>query len=94
LLHEAHHRMANALCILASILRREFALLASPELQESLLRFEARIVAFGNLHRSLVVAASSGTVSTIAGAARRHDRPTRPDQAVRNCRQNRSVGHR
>jgi two-component sensor histidine kinase len=55
LLREMHHRLANSLTVLTSMLRREFALSASPELRDSLPRCEARIVAFSNWHRSLVV---------------------------------------
>jgi len=63
LLREMHHRFANTLTILTSVLRREFARSASPELQDSLARCEARIIAFSNLHRSLVVGAASDSVS-------------------------------
>jgi two-component sensor histidine kinase len=63
LLREMHHRFANTLTILTSVLRCEFALSASPQLQKSLARCEARIIAFGNLHRSLVVGAASDLIS-------------------------------
>jgi two-component sensor histidine kinase len=63
LLREMHHRVANTLTVLTSVLRCEFALSASPHLQKSLARCEARIVAFGNLHRSLVVGAASDWIS-------------------------------
>jgi two-component sensor histidine kinase len=63
LLREMHHRVANTLTVLTSVLRCEFALSASPQLQKSLARCEARIVAFGNLHRSLVVGAASDWIS-------------------------------
>jgi two-component sensor histidine kinase len=63
LLREMHHRVANTLTVLTGVLRREFALSTSPEILESLARYEARIVAFGNLHRSLVVGASSNWMS-------------------------------
>ena len=55
LVREMHHRVANTLTILTSVLRCEFALSASPQLQKSLARCEARIVAFGNLHRSELI---------------------------------------
>jgi two-component sensor histidine kinase len=63
LLREMHHRVANTLTVLTSVLRCEFALSASPQLQKSLARCEARIVAFGNLYRSLVVGAASDWIS-------------------------------
>jgi two-component sensor histidine kinase len=63
LLREMHHRLANTLTVLTSALRCEFARSAVPELQDSLARYEARIVAFGNLHRSLLVGAADGLVS-------------------------------
>jgi two-component sensor histidine kinase len=63
LLREMHHRVANILTVLTSVLRCEFALSASPQLQKSLARYEARIVAFGNLHRSLAVGAASDWIS-------------------------------
>jgi two-component sensor histidine kinase len=63
LLREMHHRHANTLMVLSSLLRREFGLTTSPDLQASLERYEARIVAFGNLHRSLIVGAQYDWVS-------------------------------
>jgi two-component sensor histidine kinase len=63
LLREMHHRFANTLTVLTSVLRRELALSASPELRDSLARCEARIVAFGNLHRCLVVGAANDWIS-------------------------------
>jgi two-component sensor histidine kinase len=63
LLREMHHRLANTFTVLTSLLRREFTLSASPELLDSLARYEARLVAFGNLHRSLVVGAASDWIS-------------------------------
>ncbi len=63
LLREMHHRLANTLTVLTSALRHEFAQLALPEIQDSLARYEARIIAFGNLHRSLAVGAVDGLVS-------------------------------
>jgi two-component sensor histidine kinase len=63
LLREMHHRVANTLTVLTSVLRCEFGPSASPQLQKSLARCEARIVAFGNLYRSLVVGAASDWIS-------------------------------
>jgi two-component sensor histidine kinase len=63
LLREMHHRVANTLMVLTSLLRREFAESASSEFLDSLARYEARIVALGNLHRSLVVGAASDWIS-------------------------------
>jgi two-component sensor histidine kinase len=63
LLREMHHRHANTLMVLSSLLRREFGLTSSPDVRASLERFEARIVAFGNLHRSLIVGAEYDWVS-------------------------------
>ena len=56
LLREMHHRFANTLTMLVSMLRVESAL--TPAFRDSLSRCEARIVAFGDLHRSLVVGAA------------------------------------
>ncbi len=55
LLREMHHRFANSFTVLNGMLRREFASSAQPELQETLGRCEARIVALGNLHRFLMI---------------------------------------
>jgi len=63
LVREMHHRFANTLTMLMSVLRHECALSASPELRDLLARCEARIVAFGNLHRSLVVGAANDRIS-------------------------------
>jgi two-component sensor histidine kinase len=63
LLREMHHRVANTLTVLTSVLRREFSLYPSAELQKSLDRCEAMIVAFGNLHRSLVVGSARHRIS-------------------------------
>jgi two-component sensor histidine kinase len=63
LLREMHHRFGNTLTVLASVLRSEFAQSASPQLQKSIARCEARIVALGNLHRSLMVGAASDWIS-------------------------------
>jgi len=63
LLREMHHRFANTFTALSSTLRREFALSTSPDLQDSLARCEQRIVAFGNLHRRLLVGAGTDWMS-------------------------------
>lgn len=63
LLREMHHRHANTLMMLSSLLRREFVLTTSPDLRDLLDRYEARIVAFGNFHRSLIVGAEDDWVS-------------------------------
>jgi hypothetical protein len=63
LVREMHHRLANTLSVLTSVLRRELSVSASPELMDTLARYEARIVAFVNLHRSLVPGAASDWIS-------------------------------
>ncbi len=63
LLREMHHRLANTFAILTSALRREFSSPTSLDFQDLLTRYEARIVAFGDLHRSLLVGAADGLVS-------------------------------
>jgi two-component sensor histidine kinase len=62
LLREMHHRLANSFAVLAGLLRREFAS-ASPDLERSIGRCEARIVAFGNLHRLLIVGTEGDWIS-------------------------------
>jgi two-component sensor histidine kinase len=57
LLREMHHRFANTLMVLMSMLHDEFGL--TPALRDSLNRCEARLVAFGKLHRSLVIGAAN-----------------------------------
>ena len=61
LLREMHHRFANTLTVLMSMFRDEFAL--TPALRDSLERCEARLIAFGNLHRSLVIGGTNGRIS-------------------------------
>jgi len=58
LLRETHHRMANTLTLLAAQLWNEFGSSKVPEVRPSLIRFEARIAAFGRLHRLLAIGAS------------------------------------
>jgi two-component sensor histidine kinase len=62
LLREMHHRFANTLTVLISALRFNFELSASSGPMGALARLEARIVAFGNLHRSLLVGTKSDWV--------------------------------
>jgi two-component sensor histidine kinase len=63
LLREMHHRMASTLTLLVGILRKEFGSCTTPGVRESLARFEAKIVAFGKLHRLLIVGACSGPIA-------------------------------
>ena len=58
LLREMHHRMANMLTLLTAHLWREFRSSKTTQVRGSLLRFEARIAAFGALHRLLAVGAT------------------------------------
>lgn len=62
-LRELHHRLANTFAVLTSVLRRDFASPISPQLQRSLDQFESRIVAFGNLHRALMIGTISESIS-------------------------------
>jgi two-component sensor histidine kinase len=61
LLREMNHRFANTLTVLISMLQHEFA--ATPAVQDSLNRCQARMAAFGNLHRSLVIGAANELIS-------------------------------
>lgn len=63
LLRETNHRFANTLAVLAVVLRREFAGSISAETRRSFEHCEARIAAFGTLHRSLVVGGLRGKIS-------------------------------
>jgi two-component sensor histidine kinase len=63
LLREMHHRIANTLTVLTSVLWHEFTQSESPDLRTFLARCEARIVAFGKLHRALVVGAAHDWIS-------------------------------
>jgi two-component sensor histidine kinase len=63
LLREMHHRLANTLTVLTGVLWHECAQSESPELRASLARCEARIVAFGKLHRAVVVGAGRDWIS-------------------------------
>jgi two-component sensor histidine kinase len=61
LLREMHHRFANTLMVLMSMLHDEFGL--TPALRDSLNRCEARVLAFAKLHRSLVIGAANRHIS-------------------------------
>jgi class 3 adenylate cyclase len=63
LLKEMNHRFANTLTLLISQFRGDSASLASSQSREIVARHEARIVAFGDLHRSLLVDAANTTIS-------------------------------
>ena len=58
LLREMHHRFANTLTTLGGILRCHLARPAA-DFHSSLERFETQVLAFGNLHRCLIVGASN-----------------------------------
>ena len=64
LVREIHHRFANSLMLLASALRQEFATCLSPEIREALDRYESKLVAFGNLHQSLLVSEANDLIAT------------------------------
>jgi two-component sensor histidine kinase len=61
LLREMHHRFANTLTVVMSTLQREFA--KTTVLRGPLDRCEAQMVAFANLHRSLVIGATNDWTS-------------------------------
>jgi two-component sensor histidine kinase len=63
MLREMHHRLANWMVILSSMLRREFASSELSQLPDSVHRYEARICAFANLNRCLAVGAEPGRIS-------------------------------
>ena len=54
-----HHRTANTLMLLTAHLRKEFRSSQASQVRGSLVRFEARIAAFGALHRLLAVGATN-----------------------------------
>jgi len=60
LLREMHHRFANSFATLNGMLRREFGSSGLSEIGASVDRFEARVAAFGALHRFLTVGAEPG----------------------------------
>jgi two-component sensor histidine kinase len=61
LLRGMNHRFANTLTVLINMLQDEFAV--TPAVQDSLSRCQARMAAFGNLHRSLVIGAANELIS-------------------------------
>lgn len=63
LLREMHHRMAATLTLLVGILWDEFRSITTPGIRDSLARCEARIVAFGRLHRLLLVGVYDGPIA-------------------------------
>lgn len=63
LLREMHHRMANTLTLLTAQLWDEFGSSRVPQVRRSLVRFEARIAAFGRLHRLLSVGARNESIA-------------------------------
>jgi two-component sensor histidine kinase len=63
LIREMHHRMANTLTLLTAQLWHEFGLSTVPRIRKSLTRCEARIAAFGRLHRLLAVGARNRPVA-------------------------------
>lgn len=63
LVREMHHRMANTLTLLTAQLWREFGSSRVPRIRCSLKRFEARIAAFGQLHRLLAIGASNRRIA-------------------------------
>lgn len=62
LVRESNHRFANTLAVIAVVLRRELANSISAETRRSFELCESRIVAFGTLHRSLVVGGLRGRI--------------------------------
>jgi two-component sensor histidine kinase len=66
LLREMHHRMANTLTLLTAQLWNEFRSSMEPKVRRSLARCEARITAFGRLHRLLAVGVVSRPVEVRA----------------------------
>ena len=63
LLREMHHRMANTLTLLTTVLREELRPVATPATRDSLSRCEARIVAFGKLNRMLTVGTGKALIA-------------------------------
>ena len=58
-----NHRFANTLTLLVSQFRGDPESSESPQFRDLIARTEARIVAFGNLHRSLMVGAANTCIS-------------------------------
>lgn len=63
LLREMHHRFANTLTSLSSQFRGDSQSFLSSQTRDLVARHEARIVAFGNLHRALIVGAANTGIS-------------------------------
>ncbi len=63
LLREMHHRFANTLTSLFSQFRGDSQSFVSSQIRDLVARHEARIVAFGNLHRALIVGAANTGIS-------------------------------
>ena len=62
LLREMNHRFANTLMALTGVLRREFEQ-PPPYFQDALARLETQILAFGKLHKSLLIGAGKNWTS-------------------------------
>ena len=62
-LREMHHRIANSFTVLNASFRRELGSASSLSVQEILNRCDARMVAFDELHRVLIVGAAVGWIS-------------------------------
>jgi two-component sensor histidine kinase len=60
------HRFANTLAVLTSVLEHELTQSESPERRTALATCEARIVAFGNLHRALIAGAAHDWISVLS----------------------------
>jgi two-component sensor histidine kinase len=63
LLREMNHRFANTLALLVCQLQRDSKSMVSAQFRDFLTRYEARIVAFASLHRSLMVGAARANIS-------------------------------
>src|SRR6476469_4060998 len=63
LLREMNHRFANTLTLLNSQFQVGSESFVSAQFRDLITRTEARIVAFGNLHRSLMIGAASTGIS-------------------------------
>ncbi|MGH6910721.1 MAG: histidine kinase dimerization/phosphoacceptor domain -containing protein, partial [Phenylobacterium sp.] len=50
---EAHHRFLNTLTSLSALLRQDFASFHDPEVLGAVATFEAQLLAFAGVHRSL-----------------------------------------
>ena len=56
---EAHHRFLNTLTSLGALLRQDFASFHDPEVQDAVAAFEAQLLAFAGIHRSLQASPSA-----------------------------------